>query len=105
MPYVSRIDEIIAAAHLKAQKAVELAGQEIEFGARARARKDEGDMAAGIEWRPDKTGKPEGRVVGKDWKTHFWEFGSTRNLPQPMLVPAAEEARAAFELDMSRIFE
>lgn len=105
MTYTSRFDEITAAAALRAQKAVEFAGQEIEFLARARARKDTGDMAAGIEWRPDKTGKPEGRVVGSDWKTHFHEFGTVREPARPMLVPAAEQSRPGFLQDMSGIYK
>lgn len=105
MTYVSRFDEITAKASLRAQKAVEFAGQEIEFNARARARKDTGDMAAGIEWRPDKTGDPQGRVVATDWKTNFHEFGTVKKAAQPMLVPAAEEARRGFLRDMDRIYE
>lgn len=105
MTYTSRFDEITQAASLRAQKAVEIAGQEIEFEARARAAKNTGDMAAGIQWRPDKTGKPEGRVVGSDFKTHFYEFGSARQAAQPMLVPAAEQARPGFLQDMSRIYK
>jgi HK97 gp10 family phage protein len=105
MTYTSRFDKIIAASGLRAQKAVEFAGQEIEFHARARARKDTGDMAAGIEWRPDKTGKPEGRVVATDWKTHFWEFGTVKEPAQPMLVPATETARPGFLNDMSGVYE
>ena len=105
MSYESRWDEIVTAASLRAQRAVEEAGQEIEFLARARARKDTGDMAAGIEWRPDKTGKPEGKVVGSDWKTNFHEFGMVKKAAQPMLTPAAEEARPGFLRDMSGIYK
>jgi hypothetical protein len=105
LSYKSRLPEIGVAAMLRAQKAVEFAGQEIEFEARARARRDTGDMAAGIEWRPDYRGEPHGRVVGSDWKTAFNEFGTVKKAAQPMLVPAAEHARAAFLADMSRIYE
>lgn len=99
----SRIPEITSQASLAAQRAVELAGQEIEFEARQRARKDTGDMAAGIEWKPAKGGM-SGRVVGKDFKTHWHEYGTVNMSAQPMLIPAVEHARAAFLADMRRVF-
>lgn len=105
MAYKSRFDEITAAASLRAQKAVEIAGQEIEFLARSRARIDEGDMAAGIEWRPDKQGAARGRVVATDWKTNFHEFGTVKKPAQPMLIPASEQARPGFLQDMSGIYK
>lgn len=104
MTYVSRIPEVTAIASLRAQKAVEIAGQEIEFEARARARKDTGAMAAGIEWHPDKTGAPSGRVVARNWKTNFWEFGTVKHAPTPMLIPAAEVARPSFHRDISGLY-
>jgi hypothetical protein len=91
-------------ANLEVQKAVEVAGQEIEFEARARARKDTGAMALGIEWRPVRTGAPRGRIVATDWKTVFWEFGTAQHAAQPMLVPAAEVARPSFLRDMRKAY-
>lgn len=99
----SRIPQIASQASLATQKAVHLAGEEVEFEARSRARKDMGDMAAGIEWKPAKSGM-SGRVVGKDFKTRWHEYGTVNMPAQPMLVPAAEQARAAFLSDMRRVY-
>jgi hypothetical protein len=55
MGFKSRIPEIVQQASVRTQKAVEFAGQEIEFDARRRARKRTGDMAAGIQWKPSRT--------------------------------------------------
>lgn len=108
--FKSRIPEIVQQASLRTQKAVEFAGQEIEFDARRRARKRTGDMAAGIQWKPSRTNRgglvTSGRVVGKDFKTRWHEYGTKPGLtPQPMLRPAARDAQAAFLRDMARIYK
>jgi hypothetical protein len=110
MGFESRIPEIIQQASLRTQKAVEFAGQEIEFDARRRARKRTGDMAAGIQWKPSRTNRgglvTSGRVVGKDFKTRWHEYGTKQGLTaQPMLGPAARHAGAAFLRDMSQIYK
>jgi hypothetical protein len=100
----SRIPAITQRASIRAQRAVEFAGQEIEFRARQKARKQSGDMAAGIEWKPGKGGM-SGRVVGRDFKTRWHEYGTKRGLTaQPMLTPAAHEAEAAFVLEMAKTY-
>jgi hypothetical protein len=97
MGFKSRIPEIVQQASLRTQKAVEFAGQEIEFDARRRARKRTGDMAAGIQWKPSRTNRgglvTSGRVVGKDFKTRWHEYGTKRGLTRPADAAPRREGR------------
>lgn len=99
----SRIPTITQQASLRTQKAVTFAGEEVVFLARKKARKDTGDMAAGIVWKPGKDGH-SGRVRGTDFKTRWNEYGTKKMSAQPMLRPAAHEAEAGFIRDMSKVY-
>jgi hypothetical protein len=66
----------------------------VEAGAKVRARVDTGEMRNGLQG--DMTGEYEGHVRGLAAHTIFNEFGTVHMAAQPMLVPAAHEARIPF---------
>jgi hypothetical protein len=72
---------------------------EIEAGAKMRARVDTGEMRAGLQG--EMTGDFEGRVRGLAAHTVFNELGTVHMAAQPMLVPAAEEAREPYRRSLA----
>lgn len=98
----SRIPQIIAAAEARASQIVAETGFAIEAGAKRRARVDTGFMRGEIRFR--QTGPLEGEVVAGAAYTIHHEFGTVHMAAQPMLVPAAEEARPGFEAAISGLY-
>lgn len=76
---------------------------EIEAGAKVRARVDTGEMRAGLQG--EMTGAHEGHVVGLAAHTVFNEFGTRHMAAQPMLIPAAEQARRPFLDALAKAWE
>lgn len=78
----------------RTRAAVEKTVFAVETGAKIRARVDTGAMRAGLQG--EMTGEHEGRVVGLASHTIYNEFGTRYMAAQPMLIPAAEQARRSF---------
>lgn len=98
--YHSRIPQIIARSETVASMAVQKCGFDIEAGAKARARVDTGAMKNSTQWVPD--GPYSGSVViGVDYGIYH-EYGTVHMSAQPMLTPAAEDARLDLIHDIAR---
>lgn len=98
----SRIPEIIATAERETPAAVEKAVMDIEAGAKARSRVDTGQMRNG--WQGEMTGETEGRVSNSVEHAIYNEFGTVSMPAQPMMHPAAEEARGPLEEALRQAF-
>jgi hypothetical protein len=98
----SRIPELAAGAEARAGLAVQKTVLDIEAGAKMRSRVDTGQMKGG--WQGEMTGATSGRVSDPVEHTIYNEMGTVSMAAQPMLTPAAEEARAGFEAAMSQVY-
>lgn len=97
--FSSRIPQIIAGLEPKASAAVRKTVFDIEAGAKSRARVDTGAMRAGIG--VEMSGPLSGEVIGHADYTIYNELGTSKMAAQPMLTPAAEEARPGFMAAMA----
>lgn len=106
MPLQSRIPEIASVASLATQRAVEKAGQEVEFHAleRASRRRQTGQEMGGIRWMPNKKNTHQGRVVST-FVTRFHEYGTVFMAANPILGPAAEQVEESFLHDMGQVYK
>lgn len=98
--YSSRIPQIIARSEQVCALAVQKVGFDIEAGAKMRARVDTGAMKNSIQWTPD--GPYSGSVIAGVHYAKYHEYGTVHMSAQPMLVPAAEDARLDLIRDISR---
>lgn len=101
----SRIPEIASYASLATQRAVERAGQEVEFHAlqHASSRRRTGAEMQAIRWVPNRKQPHQGRVVSS-FVTRFHEYGTIFISARPALGPAAEEVAEHFLHDMSNVY-
>lgn len=99
----SRIPQIIQGSHAKAAIAVHKTGLAVEAGAKERARVDTGAMRNAIGWQPEDD--LSGAVVAGVEYTIYNEYGTRSMSAQPMLVPAAEDARPGFLAALAAIWQ
>jgi len=90
----SRLSQIADDAEDRTEAAVERTVFAVEGGAKRRARVDTGGMRAGLQGR--KTDRFGGVVEGLAAHTIYNEYGTRHMSAQPMLTPAAEDAREPF---------
>lgn len=99
----SRIPQIVSRAQAMAPTIVAKTAFDIEAGAKERARVDTGHMRASIQATP--TGHLEMHVVaGAEYTIHH-EYGTRHMAAQPMLTPAAEDARPGFERAVASLYQ
>ncbi len=98
----SRLGQIARRSDGRVDEALDNAELAIEVGAQQRARVDTGEMRARLQGRT--TGHHSRAVDGGADHTVFNEYGTEAMSAQPMLVPAAEDARDRFYADVRRAF-
>lgn len=101
--YTSNILRLLAEAERKAAGVVERRARLIEAGAEARSRVDTGAMRAG--WSASPRGEMEWQVVNSVSYAIYHEFGTRHMGARPMVIPAAEDARAGFAAAIRRAYE
>ncbi len=98
--WTSRIPQVVASAHQKAEQAVAKTAHDIEADGKARARVRTGNLrgsvqatGGGLAWRVN---------VGAYYGIYV-EFGTSKMSARPYLIPAAEAARGPFMAAMAQI--
>lgn len=105
MTLVSRIPELQVSSSLAIQRAVEEAGQELEYLAlqRVQARRRTGREVAKMKWKPDRGGF-SGVMGAGTFYTRFSEYGTVFQAARPILGPVAEEVRPHYEGDIAKAY-
>jgi HK97 gp10 family phage protein len=98
----SRLPQIILYSPVKVTAAVRRAESAIEREAMARSRVATGNMRSG--WQSHAMGPAEGMVFNLVEYTIYNEYGTVYMSAQPMLRPAVEQARPAFEAELAGAF-
>jgi hypothetical protein len=93
-----RIPLIVSRASLQTQRAVDEAGQEIEFHAAQAAglRRITGTEQRAIRWKVNRRDPYSGRVSAGAFYTRFSEYGTIHQSAVPILGPAAEAVDQSF---------
>jgi len=99
--FSSRFGAIRAGARAKAARAVEKTARDIEAGAKQRSRVDSGQMRGG--WSVEPISETSKEVFNEVEHAVYNEFGTVHMSAQPMLGPAAEEARPGFLEALSQL--
>jgi HK97 gp10 family phage protein len=105
--YTTRIPEIISKGRLGTQRAVEFAGQEVEFLAlsTAEGRRMSGAEVSKIKWKVNSRNPFQGAVRAGTFYTRFSEFGTVHQSAHPIFGPAADRVRPHFISSVTTVWK
>jgi HK97 gp10 family phage protein len=103
MPTVNHFGAIAASLKPRAHALVAETIVVVRDSAKAHSRVDTGEMRDG--WTAEQTSDTHGTVYNDVPHTVFNEYGTVKMTAQPMIHPAIDEAKPAFDTGLARLLE